>query len=122
MKKATFALAAAALIAAGSSAGAKTPRSATLDAVKGRGVLTCGVNTALPGFSAPNAQGVWQGLDVDMCKAIAAAVFGDASKTKFVPTTSQQRFVALQSGEVDVLTRNATQTLLRDAGPARMAA
>lgn len=116
MKKATFALAAAALIAAGSSAGAQTTpaRSATLDAVKGRGVLTCGVNTALPGFSAPNAQGVWQGLDVDMCKAIAAAVFGDASKTKFVPTTSQQRFVALQSGEIDVLTRNATQTLLRD--------
>ncbi|MBI1244180.1 MAG: transporter substrate-binding domain-containing protein [Alphaproteobacteria bacterium] len=115
MKKTTFALAAAALIAAGASANAQTPaRTSTLDAVKGRGVLTCGVNTALPGFSSPNSQGVWQGLDVDMCKAIAAAVFGDATKTKYVPTTSQQRFVALQSGEIDVLTRNATQTLLRD--------
>jgi general L-amino acid transport system substrate-binding protein len=115
MKKATYALAAAAFLAAGASAHAQTPaRTSTLEAVKGRGVLTCGVNTALPGFSAPNSQGVWQGLDVDVCRAIAAAVFGDATKAKFVPTTSQQRFVALQSGEVDVLTRNATQTLLRD--------
>jgi general L-amino acid transport system substrate-binding protein len=77
-------------------------------------MLTCGVNSALPGFSAPDAQGVWRGLDVDMCRAIAAAIFGDPAKARFVPTTSQQRFVALQSGEVDVLTRNATQTLLRD--------
>ncbi len=116
MKKTTFAFAAAAFLVAGAAANAQTPpaRTSTLDAVKGRGVLTCGVNTALPGFSNPNSQGVWQGLDVDLCKAIAAAVFGDANKTKFVPTTSQQRFVALQSGEVDVLTRNATQTLLRD--------
>lgn len=89
-------------------------RGPTLDAIKARGQLICGVNTALPGFSAPDAQGVWRGLDVDLCKAIAVAVFGDASKVRYVPTTSQQRFVALQSGEIDVLTRNATQTFARD--------
>lgn len=86
----------------------------TFDAVKAKGYVQCAVNTGLAGFSFSDSQGKWTGLDVDLCKAIAAAMFGDAEKVKFTPTTAQQRFVALQSGEVDVITRNATQTLLRD--------
>jgi general L-amino acid transport system substrate-binding protein len=86
----------------------------TFDAVKAKGYVQCAVNTGLAGFSFADSQGKWTGLDVDLCKAIAAAMFGDAEKVKFTPTTAQQRFVALQSGEVDVITRNATQTLLRD--------
>jgi general L-amino acid transport system substrate-binding protein len=86
----------------------------TFDAVKARGHVTCGVNTGVAGFSAPDARGVYQGLDAEFCRAIAAAVFGDATKVRFVPTTYQTRFVALQSGEVDVLARNVTQTLTRD--------
>jgi general L-amino acid transport system substrate-binding protein len=86
----------------------------TFDAVKAKGFVQCAVSTGLAGFSFADSQGKWTGLDVDLCKAIAAAMFGDAEKVKFTPTTSQQRFVALQSGEVDVITRNATQTLLRD--------
>ncbi|MFM7386030.1 MAG: amino acid ABC transporter substrate-binding protein, partial [Betaproteobacteria bacterium] len=87
----------------------------TLDAVKQRGQLICGVSTGLPGFSQADSQGNWAGLDVDVCKAVAAAVLGDASKVKFVPLTAQQRFAALQAGEVDVLSRNTTWTLTRDA-------
>jgi general L-amino acid transport system substrate-binding protein len=86
----------------------------TFDAVKAKGFVQCAVNTGLAGFSFADSQGKWTGLDVDLCKAIAVAMFGDAEKVKFTPTTAQQRFVALQSGEVDVITRNATQTLLRD--------
>jgi general L-amino acid transport system substrate-binding protein len=86
----------------------------TFDAVKAKGFVQCAVNTGLAGFSMADSQGKWTGLDVDLCKAIAAAMFGDAEKSKFTPTTAQQRFTALQSGEVDVITRNATQTLLRD--------
>ena len=86
----------------------------TFDAIKAKGFVQCAVNTGLAGFSLPDSQGKWTGLDVDLCKAIAVALFGDAEKVKFTPTTAQQRFVALQSGEVDVITRNATQTLLRD--------
>ncbi len=86
----------------------------TFDAIKAKGFVQCAVNTGLAGFSFADSQGKWTGLDVDLCKAIAAAMFGDAEKVKFTPTTAQQRFVALQSGEVDVITRNATQTLLRD--------
>ncbi|MGD9883071.1 MAG: amino acid ABC transporter substrate-binding protein [Reyranella sp.] len=86
----------------------------TFDAVKAKGFVQCAVNTGLAGFSFSDSQGKWTGLDVDLCKAIAAAMFGDAEKVKFTPTTAQQRFVALQSGEVDVITRNATQTLMRD--------
>jgi len=107
----------AALAAASSMvAFASAPASAgsTFDAVKAKGFVQCAVNTGLAGFSFPDSQGKWTGLDVDLCKAIAAAMFGDAEKVKFTATTSQQRFVALQSGEVDVITRNATQTLLRD--------
>ncbi|WP_149538620.1 amino acid ABC transporter substrate-binding protein [Siccirubricoccus phaeus] len=86
----------------------------TLDAVRGRGHLICGVNTGLAGFAQPDSQGNWRGFDVDYCRAVAAAIFGDATKVRFVPTTPQVRFTALQSGEVDVLSRNTTWTLSRD--------
>ena len=87
----------------------------TLDAVKQRGQVVCGVNTSGPGFSNADSQGKWTGLDVDFCKAVAAAVLNDSSKVKFVPLNSQQRFTSLQAGEVDVLSRNSTWTLTRDA-------
>jgi general L-amino acid transport system substrate-binding protein len=86
----------------------------TLDAVKSKGYVQCGVNTGLAGFSQPDSRGVWKGLDVDSCRAVAAAVFGDASKVRYTPLTAQQRFTALQSGEVDVLSRNTTWTVTRD--------
>lgn len=86
----------------------------TFDAVKEKGFVQCGVSTGLAGFSNPDSQGNWTGLDVDMCRAVAAAMFGDASKFKVTPLTPVQRFTALQSGEIDVLTRNTTQTLTRD--------
>jgi general L-amino acid transport system substrate-binding protein len=86
----------------------------TLDAVKSKGYLQCGVNTGLAGFSQPDARGNWKGLDVDACRAVAAAVFGDASKVRYTPLTAQQRFTALQSGEIDVLSRNTTWTITRD--------
>jgi len=86
----------------------------TFDTVRARGNVICGVNTGVAGFSAPDARGVYQGLDAEFCRAVAAAVFGDATRVQFVPTTYQTRFVALQSGEVDVLARNVTQTLMRD--------
>jgi general L-amino acid transport system substrate-binding protein len=89
---------------------------ATLDAVKQRGHVQCGANTGLAGFGAPNDKGEWAGLDVDYCRALAAAVFGDATKVKFTPLTAKERFTALQSGEVDVLARNTTITLSRDTG------
>ena len=87
----------------------------TVDEIKKRGQLVCGVSTGLAGFSAADSQGNWSGLDVDMCKAIAAAMLGDASKVKYVPLSAQQRFTALQSGEIDILSRNTTWTLTRDA-------
>jgi general L-amino acid transport system substrate-binding protein len=86
----------------------------TFDKVKQAGTLVCGVNTGLAGFSQPDSQGHYTGLDVDICKAIAAAVLGDPGKVKYVPLTAQQRFTALQSGEVDILSRNTTWTLQRD--------
>jgi general L-amino acid transport system substrate-binding protein len=86
----------------------------TLDAVRSKGFVQCGVNTGLAGFSQPDSKGVWKGIDVDMCRGIAAAVFGDASKVRYTPLTAQQRFTALQSGEVDVLARNTTWTITRD--------
>lgn len=88
----------------------------TLDKIRARGELVCGVNTGLGGFSVADSSGQWTGFDVDMCKAVAAAIFGDASKARFVPTSEQVRFTALQAGEVDLLTRNSTWTLQRDAG------
>ena len=87
---------------------------ATLDGVKSRGVVTCAANTGLAGFGMPDQQGDYKGLDADTCRAVAAAVFGDAKKVKFIPTTTQQRFTVLQSGEADILTRNTTWTALRD--------
>ena len=87
----------------------------TLDQIKQRGQVICGVNTGLAGFSQADSNGNWTGLDVDVCRAIAAAVLGDGNKVKWVPLTAQQRFTALQSGEVDILSRNTTWTLTRDA-------
>ncbi|MBK1682664.1 amino acid ABC transporter substrate-binding protein [Rhodoferax fermentans] len=87
----------------------------TLDSIKSRGQVICGVNTGLAGFGAADSAGKWTGLDVDVCRAVAAAVLGDAEKVKYVPLNAQQRFTALQSGEVDVLSRNTTFTLTRDA-------
>ena len=86
----------------------------TLDAVKKKGFVQVGVNGSLFGFGMPDEKGVWKGLDVDTGRAVAAAVFGDAQKVKFIPLTAVQRFTALQSGEIDLLCRNATQTLSRD--------
>ncbi|MGA0541087.1 amino acid ABC transporter substrate-binding protein [Neotabrizicola sp. VNH66] len=88
--------------------------SATLDDVKARGELICGSNTGLTGFGMPDANGNWVGFDVDLCRAVAAAVLGDPTKVKFVPTTGETRFTALASGEVDVLVRNSTWTFSRD--------
>lgn len=87
----------------------------TLDQIRQRAQVICGVSTGVIGFSAADSQGQWNGLDVDVCKALAAAVLGDAAKVKYVPLNSQQRFTALQSGEVDLLSRNTTWTLTRDA-------
>jgi general L-amino acid transport system substrate-binding protein len=87
---------------------------ATLDAVKSKGFVQCGVNTGVAGFSAPDSKGAWRGIDVDLCRAVAAAVFGDANKVRYTPLTAQQRFTALQSGEVDILARNTTWTITRD--------
>lgn len=87
----------------------------TLDAVKGRGQLICGVNTGLPGFSNPDSQGKWTGLDVDICKAVAAVILNDTNKIRYTPLSAQQRLTALQSGEIDVLVRNTTWSLTRDA-------
>ena len=86
-----------------------------LDAIKSRGTLVCGVSTGLAGFSAADSQGKWSGLDVDVCRSVAAAVLGDANKVRYVPLNAAQRFTALQSGEVDLLPRNTTWTLTRDA-------
>jgi len=104
----------AAVMIAGLTAGSAHAQS-TLDAVKSKGFIQCGVNTGLAGFSAPDSQGVWKGLDVDLCRAVAAAVFGDASKVKYTGLTAQQRFTAIQSGEVDILARNTTWTSSRDS-------
>ena len=109
MKKSVFlgALAAAGLTAGFASA-------ATLDDVKANGVLKCGVSTGLVGFAAPDANGEWDGFDVAVCRAVAAAVLGDGSAVEFVPTTGKTRFTALASGEVDLLARNTTWTFSRD--------
>jgi general L-amino acid transport system substrate-binding protein len=101
-----------ALTVAGLAAGMSS--AATLEDVKARGNLNCGVSTGLTGFSAPDANGNWDGFDVAVCRAVATAVFGDPSKVEFVPTTGQTRFTALASGEVDLLARNTTWTFSRD--------
>jgi general L-amino acid transport system substrate-binding protein len=96
--------------------GATAADAQTLAAVKARGMLNCGVSQGLPGFSDRNAQGVWSGFDVDFCKAVAAAVLGDAAKVTYVPLSATERFEALRAGRIDVLSRNSTWTLEREAG------
>jgi len=93
---------------------ASAASAATLDDVKAKGFLQCGVNTSLAGFSSPNDKGEWTGLDVDFCRAVAAAIFGDGTKVKYTPLSAKDRFTALQSGEVDILSRNTTWTINRD--------
>jgi general L-amino acid transport system substrate-binding protein len=104
-----FGLAAAATIALAGAANAST-----LDDVKKKGFVQCGVSQGLPGFSSPDDKGNWSGLDVDVCRAIASAIFGDANAVKYTPLSAKERFTALQSGEVDVLSRNSTWTISRD--------
>jgi general L-amino acid transport system substrate-binding protein len=115
MKQKISQFAVGAFLAAGALAALPAHAGKTLDGIKARGQLICGVNTGLAGFSAADSQGNWSGLDVDYCKAVAAAVLGDATKVKYVPLNAQQRFTALQSGEIDLLSRNTTWTLTRDA-------
>ncbi|MFT4115226.1 amino acid ABC transporter substrate-binding protein [Bradyrhizobium sp.] len=108
-------VAAAAVLATGAIATDAAAAGPTVDRIKARGELVCGVSQGSAGLSLPDGQGRWSGLDVDYCRALAAAVLGEAAKVRFVPLSSQQRFTALQSGEVDVLSRNATWTAGRDA-------
>lgn len=111
MKRTTWSLAAAFLtffISAGLS------QAVTLEGVQKRGELICGVSTGIPGFSNPDDRGVWRGIDVDVCKAVAAATLGDASKVKYIPLTGKERLTAVQSGEIDMLSRSTTWTLTRD--------
>lgn len=110
MKKFTSAIAISSLLAFS----AATVNAGTLDNVKNRGSLTCGVSTGLAGFSQKNEKGVWSGLDVDVCRAVAAAVFGNADKVQYKPLTAKERFTALASGEIDILSRNTTWTHTRD--------
>ncbi len=112
MKNTTTTLLATTLMASGLIAG-QAFAGETVDSVKDKGYVQCGVNTALAGFSAATG-GKWEGLDVDVCRAVAAAVFGDASAVRYTPLTAAQRFTALQSGEVDILSRNTTWTTTRD--------
>jgi general L-amino acid transport system substrate-binding protein len=93
---------------------ASAASAATLDDVKGKGFIQCGVNTSLIGFASPDAQNNWNGLDVDFCRAVAAAIFNDPQKVKFTPLSAKDRFAALASGEVDILSRNTTWTMSRD--------
>ncbi len=95
--------------------GTSTAFADTLDTVKKNDHVKCGVSTGLAGFSAADEKGNWQGIDVDVCRAVAAAVLGDATKVKYSPLTAKERFTALQSGEIDILSRNTTWTLTRDA-------
>src|SRR5213080_537910 len=110
MKRAVTTLALAAAVALAASAASAQ----TLNSIKSRGNLNCGANGTLGGFGLPDAQGNWTGLDVDFCRALAAAIFNDPTKVKFVALTAQNRFTALQSGDVDVLARNTTWTSARD--------
>lgn len=112
MKKtlASISLATAGLLTLGMQA-----QAATLEDVQSAGELRCGVSTGLPGFSQPDSDGTWRGIDVDTCRAVAAAVLGDADAVEFVPLTAAERFTALQSGEIDMLSRNTTWTTVRDA-------
>ena len=103
----------ATLLAAGMNQAASA--ATTLELVRDKGYVSCGVNTGLPGFASPDEKGNWSGMDVDVCRGVAAAALGDAKKVKFIPLTAKERFTALQSGEIDMLSRNTTWTLTRDA-------
>ena len=102
------------LVGAMTALGGAARAGVTLDKVKAAGQISCGVPTGVAGFGAPDSQGRWAGFDVDICRALSAAIFGVADKVKYVPLTAQQRFTALQSGEVDLLSNNTTDTLQRD--------
>ena len=91
-----------------------TQAGSVFDSVKEKGYIQCGVSSGLAGFSIPDLKGNWSGIDVDVCRAVAAAVFGDSKKVKYTPTTAKERFTALQSGEIDILSRNSTWTITRD--------
>jgi general L-amino acid transport system substrate-binding protein len=117
MKKLTSIIAGVAIMLAGSALTGTVlagSHSSTLDQVKAKGHVQCGVSQGLPGFSNADDSGSWTGLDVDLCRAVAAAVFGDASKVKYTPLSAKQRFTALSSGEIDILSRNTTWTMTRD--------
>lgn len=115
MKKTLSRIALGSLMAVGMLVSAPAFAGKTIDTIKQRGQMVCGVNAGLAGFSIADSQGNWTGLDVDVCKAVAASLLGDASKIKWTPLSAQQRFTALQSGEIDMLSRNTTWTLTRDA-------
>ncbi|MCG7199299.1 amino acid ABC transporter substrate-binding protein [Marinobacter pelagius] len=108
-------IAAGAALVIGTFASSQALAASTLDTVKNRGHLQCGVTNGLPGFSQPDENGNWTGIDVDTCRAVAAAVLGDGKAVEFTPLTAKERFTALQSGEIDMLSRNTTWTLTRDA-------
>ncbi len=110
MKKITSTI----LLASALVVSANTASAATLDEVKGKGFVQCGVSQGLPGFSAFDDKGVWSGVDVDVCRAVAAAIFDDDGAVKYTPLSAKERFTALQSGEIDVLSRNTTWTATRD--------
>jgi general L-amino acid transport system substrate-binding protein len=109
MKKLSLIVAGVAAFAAASVA-----QAGTLEDVRAKGFIQCGVSQGLPGFSNPDDQGNWTGIDVDLCRAVAAAVFGDANAVKYTPLSAKQRFTALSSGEIDILSRNTTWTMTRD--------
>ena len=115
IKTLTPVLAGATLAAAVSALPGQAQAGQTLDAIRQKGYVQCGVHSGLAGFGTPGSKGEWTGFDVDFCRAVAAATLGDAKKVKFTPLSAQQRFTALQSGEIDVLSRNTTVTLTRDA-------
>jgi general L-amino acid transport system substrate-binding protein len=112
IRRTILSMLAAAGLAVGVSSAAQA--GATLDAVRQRGTLSCGVNVGIAGFSLPDSQGIWRGMDADLCRGVAAALFGDPTKVRFVPLTAVQRFMALQSGEIGVLIRQTTMTLVHD--------
>ncbi len=115
MKNTSIKLSAIALGTAAALVSVQAHAGKDLDNIKKRGEIICGVNTGLAGFSAADSQGKWSGLDVDVCRSVAAAILKDSEKVRYVPLTAQQRFTALQSGEIDILARNTTWTLNRDA-------
>ena len=115
MRLATLAAGLLAALAAGLPAQAQQPAPDTVAAIRARGTLTCGVAPSTAGFSMPDSRGEWRGIDVDSCRAVAAAVLGDATKVRFIPASTQQRFTMLQSGGIDLLVRSTTWTLGREA-------